>query len=213
MKEAQAKEILTSLLTEYQETRTKLATLQQRMSGLKKVIEGYVELFPDLSVQVQDLVGFPRPEDEAERAAMLRRSRLRREQMMDLEREPASGQRRLEVYPPPEGGLASAPTVTASRQGVPDSDDRPRGQEAVVRVMQESVGKWWPVGLVTEELSKRGWLPESDNPANAVRAALDRLVAIEDSGFRKDRGKSGAVTYSYRPFELRAAPGPAEGAT
>jgi hypothetical protein len=59
---------------------------------------------------------------------------------------------------------------------------------------------------MTAELRHRGWLADSEKPANAARAALDRL-AMTDKAVHKDRGRSGTVTYSYRPFELQSPPG------
>src|SRR5688572_17993057 len=63
------------------------------------------------------------------------------------------------------------PGVTAATSG------KPRGQEAVRQMlMSDDVvrGFWWPVGALVHRLKRRGWLPESDMPANAVRVAAER---------------------------------------
>lgn len=48
-------------------------------------------------------------------------------------------------------------------------------------------------------LRARGWLPESDNPANAVRAALDRLWRSPDADVCKYTYANGTVRYAYDP--------------
>ncbi len=94
-----------------------------------------------------------------------------------------------------------APAIVGGGDIEIDEDkDRPRGQEAVRQVMEGSPGKWWTVGAMVWELDHRGWLPDSGTPANAVRTAMDRVV-VSEAAVKKDRGKSGAVVYSYRPFE------------
>jgi hypothetical protein len=55
---------------------------------------------------------------------------------------------------------------------------RPRGMEAVRLVVTES-----PVPLsvtqITEEVVRRGWHPNSENPETAVRAGIKRLRAAD----------------------------------
>jgi hypothetical protein len=80
------------------------------------------------------------------------------------------------------------------------SPDAPRGAEAVRVVLQETPNSWWYITELVTRLRSRGWLPESDNPANAVRTACERLLATEGSDVHKGRGMStGRVIYSYRP--------------
>jgi hypothetical protein len=75
--------------------------------------------------------------------------------------------------------------------------EKPRGQEAVRRVLQENPGRWFTVTGMVDELTSRGWAPDSDVPASAVRTALERLANQPESVIRKGRGeKTGAVTYS-----------------
>lgn len=66
------------------------------------------------------------------------------------------------------------------------------------------------VSEAVAELRKREWLPESDNPANAVRAALERLVAnVEEDVFKGN--EYGYVTYTYDPDRIRPDAGPGYG--
>lgn len=52
----------------------------------------------------------------------------------------------------------------------------PVGGEAIRLVMRTSLGGAFTVSAMVDELRNRGLLPKSDNPANAVRTALQRLV-------------------------------------
>lgn len=89
---------------------------------------------------------------------------------------------------------------------VADDPDRPRGVEAVVRVLQESPGKWFTVRLMTKELEQRQWLPTSADPESAVRAALARAHAGDEVHIDKGRGKkTGQITYRYAPAGSREA--------
>lgn len=76
-----------------------------------------------------------------------------------------------------------------------DEEPRPRGAEAIRRVLAEREGHWYTVAGVVDALEKRDWLPNSSNPANAVRTALERLV--EAKVLRKGRSAQGSVVYSY----------------
>lgn len=81
-----------------------------------------------------------------------------------------------------------------------DSDGTPRGIEAVRIILQERTNQWLLVSELVDALRDRGWLPDSDNPANAVRTALWRLVNTPESDVRKGRKlPSKKVVYSYRP--------------
>ncbi len=82
--------------------------------------------------------------------------------------------------------------------GAEDSN-APKGAEAVRIVLQENVKVQWYVSEMVEALRERGWLPESDNPANAVRAALDRLSTDSASDVHKQRYSDRTVRYVYDP--------------
>jgi hypothetical protein len=81
--------------------------------------------------------------------------------------------------------LASA-TVEPQRERLPDlpisgvaavtDEDRPRGQEAVRRIMQESPRAWRQIEII-QEVQRRGWIDVSARqPAAAVRVATRRLM-------------------------------------
>lgn len=53
---------------------------------------------------------------------------------------------------------------------------RPRGAEAVRRVLANDPGKAYTVGAIVNLLREEGWLPDSSNPSNAVRSAAERAV-------------------------------------
>jgi hypothetical protein len=74
-----------------------------------------------------------------------------------------------------------------------DEETRPRGSEAVRRVLLENRGDWFTVGGVVGLLGQQGWGPTSKSPANAVRTALERLVERDD--IEKTRSTKGAVIY------------------
>ncbi|MFN2502659.1 MAG: hypothetical protein ABR540_00185 [Acidimicrobiales bacterium] len=84
--------------------------------------------------------------------------------------------------------------------GDPIPIDAPRGAEAVRLVLQDTPNNWWLVSELVEALKGRHWLPESDNPANAVRTALERLLTNETSDVRKGK-QNGKVVYGYFPDE------------
>jgi hypothetical protein len=94
--------------------------------------------------------------------------------------------------------------VASLDEVVPAPDGRPKGADAVRSILQEHSGIWFLVSELVDELRDRGWLPESDNPASAVRAALERLISTEDSDIYKGRrtspnGGNPRVIYKYDP--------------
>lgn len=91
-----------------------------------------------------------------------------------------------------------------------ESDDTPKGAEAVRLILQASANEWWLVSELVESLRARGWLPDSENPANAVRAALERLLASPDSDIVKSR-RGNSVVYGYRPDDAPPTPAPPYG--
>ena len=65
----------------------------------------------------------------------------------------------------------------------------PRGQAAILTVMEDPVfsDRSWTAAEMTHELERRGWAPESENPMNAVRVALNRLGATHPNVHRLRR--------------------------
>lgn len=76
-----------------------------------------------------------------------------------------------------------------------EEQPRPRGAEAVRRALAESPGDWYAVPAIVMMLQRHDWLPESSNPANAVRTAAERCV--EDGRIEKGRSQDGAVIYRF----------------
>lgn len=73
-----------------------------------------------------------------------------------------------------------------------------RGQDVVRAILESAPGKWWTLTLLAREVEDRDWSPMSHN---ALRMAADRVVANDPDHYFKDTGtKTGAATYSYRPF-------------
>lgn len=76
--------------------------------------------------------------------------------------------------------------------------ERPKGAEAVRQILSENEDRWFTVAEVEAELSRRGWLPHSENPRAAVRAALDRAIASrEDIRYQKSRNDEGGTVYAF----------------
>jgi hypothetical protein len=84
--------------------------------------------------------------------------------------------------------------------GVDSDDERPRGAEAVRSILQDDPGVPYRVSELVRLLRERGWLPESENPASAVRTALERLRATpKTSDIYKLNYVDGTVKYKYDP--------------
>jgi hypothetical protein len=84
---------------------------------------------------------------------------------------------------------------------------RPRGAEAVRRVFAESEGHGWTVQEMTEEFERRGWTPDSNSPADAVRAAMMRALHASDGTIKREGSR-----FIYRPDRSpsRNGDGPAD---
>ena len=107
----------------------------------------------------------------------------------------------VEMYPE----LEAASQITTEATAV---DYPPRGAEAVRLILQDSPNVWFYVSELVGLLRERGWLPESENPANAVRTALERLVANSDDTDVVKGRIDGKVTYTYMPDRDREPPEP-----
>lgn len=108
-----------------------------------------------------------------------------------------------QMFPELETVLDAA-GVSADEPVAGEDDGTPRGAEAVRRILHATPTRWWLVSELVAALNERGWLPASDNPANAIRTAVERLVNTSDSDVLKGR-KDGKVAYAYMPDQ--AAPG------
>jgi hypothetical protein len=71
-----------------------------------------------------------------------------------------------------------------------------RGAEAVLDVLRVNEGKTYSVTEMMQALKRQNSLPDSENPAPAVRTALERLLA-GGKGVTKSRTAKGTVVYRY----------------
>lgn len=107
----------------------------------------------------------------------------------------------IEMFPQFESVFEDEDFLPLGAESVPT----PRGAEAVRLILQSRPGyNWWVTELV-EALRSRDWLPDSDNPANAVRTALERLLASPESDVTKHKYE-GKVVYTYDPDRDPDAP-------
>lgn len=124
--------VVVQLLDQLATARDEVERMERRAAGIRKVIDGLVEMFP----AAEDLL----PED------------------LD-----------------------------------PEEDPRPRGAEAVRRVLSSHPGTWHTVSSIVNMLDQLDWTPKSSNPSNAVRTALERLH--DSAAIEKGRSDRGQVTY------------------
>jgi hypothetical protein len=71
-----------------------------------------------------------------------------------------------------------------------------RGADAVLDVLRVHEGKAYSVTDMVQALRQKNSLPDSDNPAPAVRTALERLL-LGEKGVAKTRSPKGTVVYRY----------------
>jgi hypothetical protein len=76
----------------------------------------------------------------------------------------------------------------------------PSGAEAVLQILQVDEGQFYTVRQMVTALDERGWLPQSENPPNAVRTALERLRA-QNNGVEKAYNEHGVMAYWFREPE------------
>lgn len=110
----------------------------------------------------------------------------------------------VEIFPELE------PLVETATAGIPLGSDTatPRGAEAVRLILQAQPNVWFVVSELVQGLGQRGWMPDSDNPANAVRTALERLLSSPNSDIVKER-RHQSVVYAYMPDRDTDPPVPA----
>ena len=111
----------------------------------------------------------------------------------------------IEMFPGLVDGLDEPVAIELSLRGHSRAmevfgleEDTPTVGEAVRRLLQSHPGTTYFVSELVQYLRERGWLPESDNPASAVRAALERLVNIKANDVNKAT-VNGKVAYYYDP--------------
>lgn len=97
------------------------------------------------------------------------------------------------------GLIRAFPELRQAEDGIEIEVERPRGAEAVRIILEENPESGLEASSVVARLRERGWLPESENPGNAVRAALERLIISEPARFGKVPGGRGeALVYFSR---------------
>jgi hypothetical protein len=103
------------------------------------------------------------------------------------------------------------PALVSSLSPEPESGSSyPRGREAILAVLADrGPGDWSSIQDITDELTRRGWHPDSDNPADAVRAAVKRAT---DAG-ELQRIRHDGRTYLYRLARREAVALPNDPAT
>lgn len=85
--------------------------------------------------------------------------------------------------------------------------ERPKGSDAVLQVLQVNENQWFTIRELVRQLEQLQWIPDSANPPNAVRAAVERLVKTPDSGVIKAEDGDGTVVYRFsEPVTPQPAP-------
>lgn len=86
--------------------------------------------------------------------------------------------------------------------------DGPGGADAVLQVLQVNEGQTYTVREMVDALKNLDWLPQSDNPPNAVRTALERLRK-QNKGVSKHYDNFGVIVYVFQepPEPKDAGPG------
>lgn len=79
-------------------------------------------------------------------------------------------------------------------------NEGPSGADAVLQILQVDEGQLYTVRGMVAALDQRGWLPQSENPPNAVRTALERL-RTQNKGVYKEYNDEGVMAYCYREPE------------
>ena len=101
-----------------------------------------------------------------------------------------------------QGILRRFPQLNSDSLGADDGDwvledSRPTGAAAVYKVLLDNDKQGYSVARMVNELQNRNWLPNSANPANAVRTALERVRADPKWGVLKDVNPEGTVIYYF----------------
>jgi hypothetical protein len=92
-------------------------------------------------------------------------------------------------------------SVERPARGMDAVEQPARGMDAVEQVLLVDEDQWFTISKLVDKLAEIGSLPDSANPPNAVRTAVERLRAAEGSNIEKARSQSGAVIYRYHEPE------------
>jgi len=92
--------------------------------------------------------------------------------------------------PTPSDDASKPPSNSTDVPAASKTDEgRPRGAEAVERLLVEERGRWIKAQDLAARQIERGWAPVSGDPVSAVRAAANRLVASKPELFVRDHGR------------------------
>jgi hypothetical protein len=150
-------------------------------------------------------------EQARDQALRLALSAVEQEELAETARRHAAAMRKivagyLEMFPELRAEVEEATGRAVSTEDDEESE-QPRGAEAVRLILQDSPNAHFSVSELVSILRDRGWLPKSENPANAIRTALERLCADAESDVYKHRYRlaSGNITvqYAYEPDRER----------
>lgn len=83
---------------------------------------------------------------------------------------------------------------------LPARSREPRGMDAIAVVLTNAVEEGLTLGELTQELDRRGWLPKTEEPQNAVRASANRLRR-KDRRFVFEGGR-----FAFRPHRQTLEP-------
>jgi hypothetical protein len=94
---------------------------------------------------------------------------------------------------------------STTAEAVDRGGDYPRGKDAILAVLADrGPGDWSSIQDITDELIERGWHPKSENPEDAVRAAVKRATDAGDVQRIRQDGR----TFLYRLARRESVPLP-----
>jgi hypothetical protein len=91
--------------------------------------------------------------------------------------------------PTPSDDASKPPSNSTDVPASETNETRPRGAEAIERLLVEERGRWIAAQDLAARQIERGWAPVSRDPVSAVRAAANRLVASKPDLFVRDHGR------------------------
>lgn len=95
-----------------------------------------------------------------------------------------SVQRVTDARSPEGGGLSRGLTALIPAVETPRRDpNAPKGRQAAFAVLQAGPPAGMTLEQIYDEYARRGWLPDTAEPTNAIRAALQRLRKTGDATF------------------------------
>lgn len=93
-----------------------------------------------------------------------------------------------------------------STAGVVDDEEKPRGQDAVLRVLRDSPQAWLTVKNVADRMVHLGWAPDAEDPTGSVRTTLWRLWGDGDGPVERKHIDGRTLAYRAKLAEGAAMP-------